>query len=189
MSAIIDPIAADPTEQCGAEPLCLNDVIRRHHHALVRFLRRLGALEDTLDVAQETYIRMMKYEGSRAVSSPRSLLFRIAANLVADSGRAAQARRSRDHVELENAEAAIELPSAEREASARQELEILAAAVAALPPRCREVFLLSRVDGLTYPEIAVRCGISVKMVEKHISRALEACIAKLGGRVSPRRFV
>jgi DNA-directed RNA polymerase specialized sigma24 family protein len=45
------------------------------------------------------------------------------------------------------------------------------------------VFLLSRASDMTYPEIAAHCGISVKMVEKHISRAIAACLEKVGSSV------
>nr|WP_258077542.1 sigma factor-like helix-turn-helix DNA-binding protein [Xanthomonas arboricola] len=47
----------------------------------------------------------------------------------------------------------------------------------ALPPRCRQAFILNRIDGLTYPQVAAAMDISIKMVEKHISRALAACRA------------
>ena len=49
-------------------------------------------------------------------------------------------------------------------------------AIESLTPRCRQVFLLSRVKGLSYSEIAAQCEISVKMVEKHISHALLVCL-------------
>jgi RNA polymerase sigma factor (sigma-70 family) len=75
-----------------------------------------------------------------------------------------------------------ELPSAEREIEARQDVASLYQAIAELPPKCQQVFLLSRVRKMTYPEIARHCDISLEAVEKHISRALAICAQKVGGR-------
>lgn len=55
----------------------------------------------------------------------------------------------------------------------------LHAAVAALPPRCREVFTLSRGRGLSYAEIAEALGISVKTVEAQMGRALKTLRVEL----------
>lgn len=54
------------------------------------------------------------------------------------------------------------------------------AAVAALPPGCRQVFLLSRAEGLRYSDIAARLGISPKTVEAQMGRALRLLRARLG---------
>ena len=48
-----------------------------------------------------------------------------------------------------------------------------------LPPRCREVFELSRGQGLRYSEIATRLGVSVKAVEAHMGRALRTMRERL----------
>ncbi|MFK7924288.1 MAG: RNA polymerase sigma-70 factor [Bacteroidia bacterium] len=53
-------------------------------------------------------------------------------------------------------------------------------AIAALPERCREAFVLSREEGLSYQEIAQRMGISPKTVEGQISKALKLLRQKLG---------
>jgi RNA polymerase sigma factor (sigma-70 family) len=98
--------------------------------------------------------------------SPASLLFRIAIDVANDLGR----------------ELVCELPSAEREIQARQDVEWVYRAIEEMPPKCRQVFLLSRVRKMTHPEIARHCGISLKAVEKHISRALAICARKVGGR-------
>jgi RNA polymerase sigma-70 factor (ECF subfamily) len=173
------------TEDHKGEPLSVHNTVRRYHDSLISFLRqRLRTPEDANDVAQEAYIRMMQYQNSRQIRSPSSMLFRIAINVANDLGRSEQVRRVSDQCSLDTVELASEMPSAEREISGKQELALLRAAIEDLPPKCRQVFLLSRVRRLTYPEIAVHCGISVKMVEKHISRALAVCMKKVGGSLA-----
>jgi RNA polymerase sigma-70 factor (ECF subfamily) len=173
------------TEDHQGEPLSVHNTVRRYHDSLINFLRqRLRTPEDANDVAQEAYIRMMQYQNSRQIRSPSSMLFRIAINVANDLGRSEQVRRASDQCSLDAVELVSDTPSAEREISARQELELLRAAIEDLPPKCRQAFLLSRVRRMTYPEIAAHCGISVKMVEKHISRALAVCMKKVGGSLS-----
>jgi RNA polymerase sigma factor (sigma-70 family) len=163
------------------QPLSIQCMIRRHHSALIKFLRRrLSIAEDAEDVAQETYIRMMRYEGSSELLSPVAMLFRIAANVANDHGRASLARRKKRHTKIEDVELASELPSAEREVLASQTLDLLLETIDTLPPKRKQVFLLSRASDMTYIEIAAHCGISVKMVEKHISLAIAACLEKVG---------
>jgi RNA polymerase sigma factor (sigma-70 family) len=174
------PLSASPR----ARHLSIQEIIRRHHAALIKFLRRrLSIADDAEDVAQEAYIRMMRYEGSSELSSPSAMLFRIAVNVANDHGRAAVARRNKLHTEIDSVDLTSELPSAEREVLACQTLDLLLDTIDELPPKCRQVFLLSRASDMTYPEIAAHCGISVKMVEKHISRAIAACLEKVGSSV------
>ena len=166
----------------GHERVCVQEVIRRHHASLIKFLRRrLRVADDADDVAQETYIRMMKYEGSDEIKSASAMLFHIAVNVANDHGRAALSRCSGDHCDIDDVSLASDLPSAERVVQAGQNLDMLLDVIEALPPKCRQVFLLSRAHGMTYAEIARHCRISVKMVEKQISRALAACLEKVGG--------
>ena len=177
--------AASPDD--GArEPVSVQEIIRRHHSALLSFLRqRLRIAHDADDVAQESYIRMMQYDGSREIRSPSSMLFRIAINVANDLGRAEVARRASDQRSIHDLELVSELPSAEREMGACQDLELLKGVIARLSPKCRTVFLLSRAQRMTYPEIALHCGISLKMVEKHISRALAICAKELRDAAEP----
>lgn len=170
-----------PAEPAG-EGLCVQATIRRYHDSLIRFLRqRLRVKEDAADVAQEAYIRMMQYEGSTQIQSPSSMLFRIAINVANDLGRSQQMRRASSQCPLDGLELVSDQPAPERAIAACQDLELLYAAIEQLPPKCQQVFLLSRAKRMTYPEIARHCGISVKMVEKHISHALAICMKKVGG--------
>lgn len=58
---------------------------------------------------------------------------------------------------------------------ARQGLTGVDAALAALPERTRHVFLLNRIHGRTFAEIAAVMEISERMVAKHMARAMAAC--------------
>lgn len=56
----------------------------------------------------------------------------------------------------------------------REELETLNRAIAELPPRCKHVFSLAKIERLPYRDIAEMLGISVKTVNYHIAYAMEA---------------
>ncbi|MDH0897049.1 MULTISPECIES: sigma factor-like helix-turn-helix DNA-binding protein [Pseudomonas] len=62
-----------------------------------------------------------------------------------------------------------------RELHPIQELELLSRRLRGLPRRSQQVFLLSRLDGLSYENIAERLGISMDLVEKNMLRVLRQC--------------
>src|SRR6188472_3124561 len=94
------------------EAWSVHETIRRYHESSIRFLpQRLRVKEDAADVAQEAYIRMMQYEGSRQIQSPSSMLFRIAINVANDLGRAEQSRRVSDQMPIEGLELACDRPA------------------------------------------------------------------------------
>jgi RNA polymerase sigma factor (sigma-70 family) len=168
------------TEFTEAAPrLSIEKVISSCHSSLLNFLRlRLRVADDARDVAQEAYIRLMKYEGSEDVKSPESLLFRIAINIANDMGRADKVRKVSEHCDIDEMDFDSGVATPEREVAACEQLDLLYDAIEQLPTKCRQVFVLHRFHNMTYPQIADHCGISVKMVEKHISRALAVCVAK-----------
>lgn len=67
----------------------------------------------------------------------------------------------------------------EDEAEKYVRLEKIHVAIGGLPTKCREVFSLSKMNGLSYNEIAAHLGISVKTVENQIVRALKLLREKL----------
>jgi RNA polymerase sigma-70 factor (ECF subfamily) len=140
--------------------------------ALTAFLRRkLQDPADLHDALQETSLRAWSYAARCEVRAPVSICFRIAENVAIDFARAN--RRSPTAGPQEDVELlATEEPGPERSATATQTLELVKQVIGGLPPGCRHVFLLSRSSGLSNPEIARRCGVSIKLVEKQISRAL-----------------
>jgi RNA polymerase sigma-70 factor (ECF subfamily) len=162
---------ATSAQETGVEELYL-----RHHAALHRFLTRfLRCEEAAAEVAQDAYLRLLHLAPQRRLDNPRAYLFQVAANAARDR----LVRDRRRNVVIDGGplpdSAACSRPDAEAEAMARDRLRILAAAVDDLPPRCREVFLMSRLDGFGNAEIAALLGISRNMVEKHIIKAMLHC--------------
>lgn len=154
----------------------------RHHEALRRFLTRMLRNEDTAsDVAQDAYVRLLRFAPRRLVDDPRAYLFQVAANAARD--RIARERARDGLVEDGAAADAVPCPRPDAEAVAlgRERVGLLMEAVDELPPRCREVFLMSRFDHLSNGEIAARLGISRNMVEKHIVKAMLHCRRRLDG--------
>lgn len=146
--------------------------------------RQFHDSETAADLAQESLLRMMKYREAPQISDRRAMLFHIAHNLVLEHRRTLGRRHASQHVSLDDVAPLRSVqPSVETIVDARLAIErVIKRAIAKLPPNCALAFALNRVDGLSYPQIAKEMGISVKMVEKHISRALLACRAEVGDR-------
>lgn len=152
---------------------------------LFRYMRRRTGDPDTAaDLTQETFSRMMVYRDAAHIADRWLLMYRIANNLVLEYQRAGYRHRASRHVSLDDVEPlSANDPPVEEIVDARIAVELLFKhTIAELPPKCRQAFRLSRVEGLTYPQVAARMGISVKMVEKHITRALQSCRAAVGER-------
>ncbi|HZH44062.1 MAG TPA: sigma-70 family RNA polymerase sigma factor [Lysobacter sp.] len=156
--------------------------VRQHHAALVGFLARRCNEEDAKDIAQEAMVRLMRYR-DQPPEKLKLLMYRIALNALLDNGRQQVSRQASAHVGLDpefEALASAEAPHEQR-VEHQQQLERVRAAILRLPTRCREIYLLNRIDGMSYTEISRHCGISVGAVEKNISRALQLLRVHLQG--------
>ncbi|MBS7813624.1 RNA polymerase sigma factor [Roseococcus pinisoli] len=138
------------------------------------FERRLRHQADAADATQETFLRLLMLPPHTTIESPRAYLFRTARSVLHRLASKAALAPPTEPLQ-DAAEQACAQPGPERIAADREQLALLIAAIRELPPRCRTVFLLSRADGLSNGEIALRLRISRNMVEKHIMRALLHC--------------
>lgn len=162
-----------------------DSALAEHRDELLDYLRkRLGHRETAADLAQETFFRMMKYRDAADIEDRRLMLFRIANNLITEYHRTSQRHHASDHFPFDEMRPLqAEQPSVEAIVDSRKAIDILLKrTIVDLPPKCRLAFMLSRFDGLNYSQIADRMGVSVKMVEKHITKALLACRAAVGDR-------
>lgn len=154
----------------------------RHYEALLSHVsRRIGNPAVASDVVQDTFLRIQASVPATEVASPTAYLFRVADNLAIDHLRQETARARHFSPDADYEAVAAPEPSPEHALDYKQRLQRLEAAIAELPPKCREVFLLHKFDGLSHGEIAEQLGISRSMVEKHVMKALAHCRDRLAG--------
>lgn len=153
-------------------------LFREHNEALIRFLiGRCGSHQEAREVAQEAYVRLLNLDQPEAVSYLRAFLFRTAANIAID-----RRRRGAVHAqatELPAFHEFVESRTPERQVLGEEALSRLQRIVAALPPKCREAFVLNQFYGQDFAAIARELSLSESMVRKYIARALTACRAAL----------
>jgi RNA polymerase sigma-19 factor, ECF subfamily len=153
----------------------LEVIFRTYYPGLVGFVRRyVKTTEIAEELVQDLFLKLWSRRGSLGeIDSVKTYLFRAARNTALNHLR----RRKLEHEWLEKEGTMITEEQTLEGDETVTESELAAAVRAAvdrLPPRCREVFMLSRDGGLTYNEIAKSLGISIKTVETQMGRALKA---------------
>lgn len=157
-------------------------LFEEHYESVRRFAYyKTGDMDQAEDLAQETFMKCWEKFGELRPQTAKNYLFTIAANLAANQYKRKQVAVKFQMQQAIGAEAQAETPEFEMEH--RQFSDLLQQALAALNEGQREVFLLNRMEELTYKEIAGRLGISVKAVEKRMSKALAELKAKLGHKL------
>ena len=171
-SLVADPVPA-AQEHSLREPLCLETLYRNESPNLLRSLtRKTASREDAHDLLHEIFCRLARLgaAGPVPVDRPQAYLSRIAANLLRDRAKYASRHMASSHVSADD-----DVPAAndqQRLLESRDMLTRVEAAMLKLPPKTREIFVAHRIDGLSYAEIAERTGLSVKGVEKQMSKAI-----------------
>jgi RNA polymerase sigma-70 factor (ECF subfamily) len=164
---------------CAGHPEAFAEVVRRHASGLQSLCSRIlhdGRLGE--DLCQETFARAFSQLGTfRGDGSVRHWLYSIAANGCRDFLRAGS--RSEWPVDL-SGEELWTAQDPEREVGARQSMAALSAALAGLPPGCREAFVLFHLDGLSYEEMSALTGVGVSALKVRVHRARELLRQRLG---------
>lgn len=155
----------------GGDHTAFDEIFRQWYEPVVRSANRV--LHDTgvaEELAQDVFLEFWRRRESLAAdSSVAGYLMQAVRNRALNHLRhLAVQKKSVVYVEAlsepaEHADVAVQSNEVER---------AIAAAISELPPRTREVFVMSRERGLRYSEIAEQLGVSVKAVEANMSRAL-----------------
>lgn len=154
----------------------LADFFNVRHSQLKQYLYWMVHSHDVAEeLAQETYLRFLKQSSPHLpILDLNAFLFTIAGNLARDHVRSLKRQQNREYLPLDD-DLPDQKPNTE-ELIARQCLEEqLQRAIASLPEKTREIFLLYRADDLSYRQIAARLNISERTVEYHLRQAMLLC--------------
>jgi len=146
----------EETFRCYYKPLCLYAMHYLHDMDLVE------------DVVQDCFVELWeRMNAEKTVSSVKSYLYMMVRNRCLDT------LKKDNQIDYNSIPSDLENIIQDEEAEERSLIEArLWTAIDSLPERCREVFLLSKRDGLKYKEIADKLDISVNTVENQVSKAL-----------------
>jgi RNA polymerase sigma factor (sigma-70 family) len=162
-----------------------------HEADLRARLRRLGVPEDEVsDVVQDAYLKITRLEDVSHIDSGRAYFFTAARNAWLERIRHDRVVRIDSMSSYEGLDVMDDVPGPERQAWARVELQRVREHIEALPERCKLIFKLRRIEGLSYREIADRLGVAERTVSSDASRGLKRlmnAIANDGGHDGGKR--
>ena len=170
-------MALDKQEQillnriAGNDSTALEELFRLYYTPLVRFVfQKVRDWDQAEDLSQEVFVRMWNKRTELVITtSLKAYLYTAAKNLALNEIQKSQRHAELNQVFLQKIE---QEDVVEREAEAALWQERIEDALQELPPRCREVFVLSKFEGMSYQEIAEVMQISPKTVENQMGKAL-----------------
>jgi RNA polymerase sigma factor (sigma-70 family) len=173
------PTPADPASTASAAPddcRWFSDEVRPHEASLRSYLRgRFPGVRDVDDVVQESYLRIWRARAAQPIRCAQAFLFTVARRLALDTLRHERASPIEVLGRLDDLRVIADTPDAAEVAGRRERVRLLAEAIAALPARCREVFLLHKIQGHSRRETARCLGLAEKTVEAQTAKAIQRC--------------
>jgi RNA polymerase sigma-70 factor (ECF subfamily) len=159
-----------------------------HEVALVRFITRVWPnRHEVEDIRQETYVKVYEAAATARPTAPKSFLFTVARNLMADRIRRSRIVSIELKGDLESLNVLVDELSAEERTGAREDFSRLARAFDLLPAACRDVVWLRKVESLSQKEVAKRLGVPARTVEKRVARGVRLLAQMVFGDLTPRR--
>ena len=149
-----------------------------HHRWLNGWLRqRTDCPQNAADLAQDTFVRVLVQREAKELREPRAFLATIARGLLIDHYRRASLERA--YLDALANLPEQEVPSPQTRAEILETLVEIDRLLDGLKPRVREAFLLSQLDGMTYPQIAERMGLSLSSIQQYMTLAFSHCYKAL----------
>jgi RNA polymerase sigma factor (sigma-70 family) len=152
--------------------------VQPHEPMLRAWLRSRFRTEDDLDdLVQESYLRLLRAHERGEVTSPKAFLFTVARNLALDRLRHREVLPTESLAENEEWAVLDERGHTPDVIAHNQELALLTEAIQSLPDRCRQIFTLRKVYGLSQAEIAEQLGVSENTISAQLTIGVKKCMA------------
>jgi RNA polymerase sigma factor (sigma-70 family) len=136
------------------------------------FRRRVRDLAETEDLVQDVFARMVARDSTEPVEHLGGYVQKTASSVLTDWIRRRSSHAANFHVPFEPDLHGEEEADPARILDGREELQAATMVLLQLPERTRTVFVLRRLEGQRFQDIAAKLGISVSAVEKHMVRAI-----------------
>lgn len=151
-----------------------------HEADLRARLRRMAVPEDEIsDIVQDAYLKISHLDAVDHIQSGRGYFFAAARTILLDRIKRERIVRIDSLTEMEALTLADDDPGPERRVAARLELERVGKLIADLPDRCREIFELRRIQGVSQREISHRLGLPEHIIEAQAVRGLKLILKAL----------
>ncbi|MDB5584512.1 MAG: subfamily polymerase sigma-24 factor [Bradyrhizobium sp.] len=169
------------TEEAKSDQRAVAALSARYGSAVIAFFtRRLRDRVEAEDMTQEVFASLSRRAELHTIEDPERYIFQVAANHLRDRARRLARRPTIDSEGFADPmERLIDEMSPERLLLARETYALFVAALQALPERPRTMFILNRFEEMPGREIAALLGVSQRLVEKEISRAIAMLRKKL----------
>ncbi len=168
----------DKNSTCNEQ--AFDQFFKSHSKLLRNYLYyKFGDLDQAEDIVQDAFIKLWNNCAKVPITKAKSYVYTVATNLGISNSRH-QKVKFKYQKYISHRKSDVHHESPEFIVLEKEYMEKLKNAIAQLPERQREVFLLSRIDKKTYKEIAELSGVSVKAIEKLMHKALLALRKKIG---------
>jgi RNA polymerase sigma-70 factor (ECF subfamily) len=137
------------------------------------FRRRVQNIAEIEDMVQDVFARIVTRDSAEPVDHLGAYVMKTASSVFADWVRRRSSHAANLHVSFEPELHGEEEADPERVLGGKEELQAATMVLLRLPERTRTVFILRRLEGRRFQEIAANLGISVSAVEKHMVRAIQ----------------
>jgi len=157
----------------------LNDLFVKHSDEMLAYVRGRFPAEESADIVQDAFLRVLQYPNPESIREPKSFLFQTAANVAVD-----YYRRSKTRDRFADYEADIEAledkqTQPQKQCENEERLRLFTGWLEQLPELERHAFILFRLEGYSHKAIADKLNISVRCSERYVQKAfryLASCL-------------